>query len=172
MDIRDEGDRNPGAGNAYRTIGPKVGLIVGVVDIGKGAVAVLMAKALTGSAGAGMAAGAMAVVGHNWPIFLQLRGGRGAATTVGVFLALVPIPAIPLSLACLVLLPIIRSATLVLGLMMIPMPLLVWLTGSSSYLVVYSVALPVMVGIRHYLTSRNARRLKEEQAPGLALPQG
>ena len=171
-DIREEGDRNPGAGNVYRTIGPKVGLAVGAADIGKGAAAVLLARGLAGSTGAEMVAGVAAVVGHNWPIFLNLRGGRGAASTVGVIMALVPIPAIPLGLVSLVALPVLKSATLALGLFMVPMPLLAWLTGASYSLVAYSVGLPVIVGIRHYLTSRNLQRLEENQTEGQALPQG
>ena len=86
-DIRDQGDRNPGAANAYRTISPRIGLAVGAVDVAKGAVAVIVVRVATDSLGAGMAAGVLAVAGHNWPIFAQLRGGRGAATTVGVRLA-------------------------------------------------------------------------------------
>ena len=171
-DIREEGDRNPGAGNVFRTIGPKVGLAVAAADIGKGVVAVLFARLLTGSIGAGMAAGVVVVVGHNWSIFLQLRSGRGAASTVGVFLALAPIPAIPISLVCLALLPFLRSATRVIGLIMIPMPLLIWLTGASYSLVAYSVGLPIMVGIRHYYTARKLERLDEDQDGKKALPQG
>jgi glycerol-3-phosphate acyltransferase PlsY len=168
-DIREEGDRNPGAGNAYRIIGPKVGLAVGAIDVGKGAVAVLIARAVTDSVGAGMAAGVVAVAGHNWPIFAQLRGGRGAATTVGVLLVLVPIPAIPISLISFAFLPFVRNATLILGMIMVPMPLLVWLTGGSAPLVVYSVGLPMMAGARHYYTTRKAHRLQEDRAT-LALP--
>ena len=190
-DIREEGDRNPGAGNAYRVIGPKVGIAVGAADIGKAAIAVVVARVVTGSMGAEMAAGVAAVAGHNWSIFLQLRGGRGAASAVGVFIALVPIPAIPLALVSLLLLPIVRSATFVLGLLMIPMPFLVWITGhfttgvsydgilrvflrpGVSYdIVAYSVALPVMVGLRHYFGTRKLRSLKQDQAGGQPLPQG
>jgi len=171
-DIREEGDRNPGAGNAYRTIGPKAGIAVALVDVGKGAVAVLIARGLTGDTGVEMAAGVVAVVGHSWPIFLQLRGGRGAASTVGVFIALIPIPAIPLSLASLAFLPITKSVTIVLSLIMIPMPILAWLTGASYYLVAYSVGLPIIVGIRHYLTTRKLHRPEGGQAQGQALPQG
>ena len=176
-DIREEGDRNPGAANAYRSIGPKVGLAVGAADIGKGAVAVLVAKGLTANTGAEMLAGAVVVAGHNWPVFSQFRGGRGAASTVGVLIALIPMPAIPVSLVAVVTLPFSKSATRTLGLIMIPMPLLAWLTGASYGLVVYSVGLPMGVGIRHYLTSRNLSRLEDdqvgaEQAEGQALPHG
>ena len=170
-DIREEGDHNPGAGNTYRTIGPVAGVLVGVVDLGKGAVAVLLAKVITGSTEAAMVAGVAVVVGHSWPVFLRLRGGRGAASTVGVFIALVPIPGIPLSLLSLALLPIIRSATLALTLIMVPLPFLAWLTGASSSVVVYSVCLPVGVGIRHYLTSRKLRPPEQDQAGGQVLPQ-
>ncbi len=159
-DIREEGDRNPGAGNVYVSIGPRAGLMVGAVDIGKGVVAVLLAKFLIvgGGNGLAMAAGAAAVAGHTWPIFMKLRGGRGAATTVGVYCALFPIPALPISLACLALLPFVRSATLVLGLIMAPMPLLVWLSGYPVAITIYTIFLPMGVGVRHHLTSRNHGR--------------
>ena len=171
-DIREEGDRNPGAGNAYRTIGPRAGLAVGAADIAKGSVAVLLTRGLTGSTGAEMTAGAVAVMGHNWSIFTQLRGGRGAASTVGVFIALMPIPALPLCMACLAILPIVRSATIVLGLFLIPLPFLLLLTQAPYALVAYSVGLPAMVGIRHYFTSRKLRSRELDQAGEQALPQG
>ena len=170
-DIRQEGDRNPGAGNAYRTIGAKAGIAVAIADIAKGAVAVLLARGITGSLGAEMAAGVAVVVGHSWPIFLKLRGGRGAASLVGVYVALVPIPAIPLTLVLLLLLPVIKSATVTLSLIMIPMPFLVWLTKGSYSLVAYCIGLPIMVGVRHYLSTRNLSRQEEKSAEGRALTQ-
>ena len=171
-DIREEGDRNPGAGNTYRTIGPKAGVAVGAIDIGKGAIAVLLVKVLTDSTGTQMAAGVVAITGHNWSIFMKLRGGRGAASTVGVFIALVPIPAIPISLVSLALLPVVRSATIVIGMIMIATPFVALLTGVSHFIVAYCVGLPVMIGLRHYVTSRNLQRLEEKRAGDKALPQG
>ena len=171
-DIRAEGDQNLGAENAYRTLGPRVGLTVGAADIGKGAAAVLLAWGLTGSTGAEMTAGLAAVTGHNWSIFLHLTGGRGAATTVGIFLALIPVPAIPVSLAALALLPVLKSATLALSLILIPMPLLVWLTGESSSVVAYTIGLPIMLGIRHLYTSRKFQQRQRDQSGGEAVTQG
>lgn len=171
-DIREEGDRNAGAGNVYRMIGPKVGLLVGALDIAKGGIAVLVAKGLTGSVWAEMGTGVVVVAGHNWSIFQGLRGGRGAASTIGVFMALIPIPAIPLSLAGLAILPIARSATVAIALIMVPMALLAWLTGASYYVVAYSIGLPAAVGIRHHLTSKKLHRLEEQQPEGQALPEG
>ena len=171
-DIRQEGDRNPGAGNVYRVLGPKVGMLVAVVDVGKGALAVAVAKLVMGNMAGEMAAGALAVAGHNWPIFLQLRGGRGAASTVGVLFVMLPGVSIRLGIVALVLLPIFRSATVGISLIMIPLPFLALLTGASMPLVAYSVGLPVMAGIRHYFSSRALPRGEEGHAEGQALPQG
>ena len=168
-DIREEGDKNPGAGNAYRTIGPKTGIAVGTADIAKGAVAVLIARVLTGSVGVQMAAGVVVVVGHNWPVLLGLRGGRGAASAIGVLMALMPIPAIPVSLTSLALLPLVKNSTKAIGLFMIPMPVLALVSGVSYPLVIYSVGLPVMVGVRHYFSSRASRLEDEKQAGRSAL---
>ena len=53
QDIRQLGDRNVGAANVYRSVGPRAGLAVGIIDIAKGAVAVLLVKALVDSTGPG-----------------------------------------------------------------------------------------------------------------------
>ena len=95
QDIRTLGDRNVGAANAFRNLGARAGLTVGAVDIGKGAAAILLAKFAGGETALQMTAGLAAVVGHNWPFYLQFRGGRGAATTLGVFMGLLPCLAFP-----------------------------------------------------------------------------
>ena len=170
-DIREEGDHNAGAGNAYKMIGPRTGLAVGAADIAKGAVAVLVARILTDSVGAQMLSGVAVVVGHSWPAFSGLRGGRGAASAVGVFIALVPMPAIPVGLVSLASLPVLKSTTVAVGIIMVPMALLAWLTGASLAVVVYLVGLPMMVGARHYFSSRKSHRRIQDQAGGQALPQ-
>lgn len=153
-DIRQEGDHNPGAENAYRNIGREVGLAVGALDIGKGIVAVLIARLITGHDAGEMAAGALAVAGHSWPVFLQMRGGRGAATTVGVVMAIMPFAAIPVGFAALLIFLTGRGATVTLSSFMIPVPFVALFVGVDTPLVLYSVGLPVFVGVRHYLTSR------------------
>lgn len=170
-DIRQEGDHNPGAENAYRNIGHKTGLAVGALDIGKGIVAVLIARLITGHEAGEMAAGALAVAGHNWPVFLQMRGGRGAATTVGVLMAIMPFAAIPVSFAGLVVFLTGRGATVTLSSFMIPVPFVALFVGVDTQLVLYSVGLPVFVGIRHYLTSRRLLRGEAKQAERQMLPQ-
>jgi glycerol-3-phosphate acyltransferase PlsY len=171
-DIREVGDKNPGAANVYRTLGPRTGIAVGAADIGKGVVAVLAAKVVMGGTGAAMVAGVAAVAGHNWSMFLGFRGGRGAASGIGVFIGMIPMPALPLSLAALFLLPIVRSATIAIGIIFIPLPLLAWLTGASYSVVAFTVGLPLGVGVRHYFTSKKAPTELESQVEEKAMSQG
>ena len=155
QDIRQLGDGNAGATNVFRTVGSKAGIAVGIIDVGKGAVAVLLVRGIIDSTAAEMVAGVVVVAGHNWPVYLQLRGGRGAATAVGVLLAMLPAVAIPVSLSGLVVLYIIKSATKVLGLAFISIVFLaVWPFGYDYPHVAYSVGIPVLVGASHYLSLR------------------
>ena len=88
IDIRKVGVRNMGALNAYRVLGPFWGLVTFFIDAGKGAVAVALAQA-NGMGGQAIAVcGLMAVAGHNWPVFARFRGGKGAATGIGVVVAM------------------------------------------------------------------------------------
>ena len=90
IDIRTVGSRNVGALNVLHEVGPGAAIAVLVSDTLKGTLAVLMAIWILDSPWA-IACGAIGVVaGHNWPLFLWFRGGKGAATVLGVSLAVVP----------------------------------------------------------------------------------
>ncbi|MCR3923523.1 MAG: glycerol-3-phosphate acyltransferase, partial [Firmicutes bacterium] len=65
--------------------------IVLLLDVTKGLAAVLVARALTGNDAVQMFAGLTSVAGHNWPLFFKFRGGRGVATTIGVFIGIAPL---------------------------------------------------------------------------------
>ena len=149
-DIRRLGDKNAGAANVYHNLGHAIGIAVGVVDIGKGAAAVLLVQALTDGAAIQMAAGIAAVAGHNWPFFLHFRGGRGAATAAGVLMAVVPIAAIPMSLAAFVILLFARNSVVALSFTFIPMPILAWFLGANLTSVAYIILLPIIVGLSHF----------------------
>ncbi|CAM4216022.1 glycerol-3-phosphate 1-O-acyltransferase PlsY [Palleronia rufa] len=93
-DLRGIGSGNIGATNVLRTGNRLAALLTLVGDVGKGAVAVIVARLLMGEF-AGLLAGAAAFVGHCFPIYLRFRGGKGVATFLGTVLAL----AWPLGLA-------------------------------------------------------------------------
>lgn len=98
-DIYAVGSGNPGAMNTARNIGYGWGALVLLLDVAKGAAAVLLAQWLAGAAalpdGRGLAmevsAGVGAVAGHAWPAFTGFRGGKALATTLGASLALYPL---------------------------------------------------------------------------------
>ena len=85
-DIRAIGSGNIGATNVLRTGRKGLALATLICDSGKGAAAALGAAYLLG-AEAGMIAGFAGVVGHNFPVWLKFKGGKGVATTLGVLLA-------------------------------------------------------------------------------------
>ncbi len=90
-DPRTQGSGNAGATNALRTGGRGYGAAVLAFDLLKGAIAAWLVPAIfaVGSAAA-FACGAAAVIGHVYPVFFGFRGGKGAATLIGVLLVLVP----------------------------------------------------------------------------------
>ena len=89
-DIRKHGSGNTGATNVWRTFGPRLGLPTLLLDIAKGAVPALLGKYWLDNDTIAVLAGAAAVVGHTFPIFLGLGGGKGVATATGVTFAVAP----------------------------------------------------------------------------------
>ena len=91
VDLREVGSGNIGATNVGRALGKRTGLVVLLLDAGKGAVPALVARVLLGPDAPWTAAiGVAAVIGHCYPVWHRFRGGKGAATAAGVMLALVP----------------------------------------------------------------------------------
>jgi len=91
IDIRDYGSGNSGATNAVRVFGWKLGLITFFTDILKAVIAVLLVRALFNDPSitrlAGLYAGFGVIIGHNWPVVLNFKGGKGIASTLGLLLA-------------------------------------------------------------------------------------
>lgn len=91
IDIREHGSGNPGAANVYRVVGPAAGLATLACDAAKGFAPVFLAARWSPDAPwLGAACGGAAIVGHDWSPFLGFGGGKGVATTAGVFAALCP----------------------------------------------------------------------------------
>lgn len=90
-DIRVTGSGNVGGMNAFRNIGRVAGVLTGLFDAGKGALAVWLGLRYGAADWVPLAAAAAAVVGHNWMLFLGFRGGKGLGTTLGALLVLRPV---------------------------------------------------------------------------------
>jgi len=85
------GDGNMGAKNTFLTVGKLEGILVGAADIFKGALAVELVRYFNLAPWVAYLAGAMAVLGHDFSLFVGFRGGQGMATMVGVFWMIVPL---------------------------------------------------------------------------------
>ncbi len=126
-----------GGTNVSRALGKKYGAFVGFLDITKGAVAVLLARYFFGADPAIYAAlaGAFAIIGHNWSIFLGLRGGAGGATSAGALLALNPLAGVimvPLFIIVLVVVRYASVATMTIGLGSLVILTLFYLVGWNT----------------------------------------
>jgi len=96
VNLKETGVKNSGASNATIVLGKKFGALVAVIDIGKGAGAILLTRYFTESAGLPevfvalllFLTAAAAVIGHNFPFYMNFNGGKGTATIIGVLLAI------------------------------------------------------------------------------------
>jgi acyl phosphate:glycerol-3-phosphate acyltransferase len=94
IDVRQHGSGNLGATNVFRVLGTVPGIVTLVLDIFKGAAPVLLVKHFfPGMIGLAALAGVVAIVGHTTSPFVGFHGGKGVATSAGVFGALLPLPA-------------------------------------------------------------------------------
>ena len=156
IDIRNFGDGNVGAINAGRVLGRAAGVVVTIADMSKGAIAVLVAQAFA-SQPVVLLAGFAVVVGHNWPIYIRFKGGIGQSTTIGVFLALLPQAMGILLAASAIPLFVMRNRMLAGVIQFAPLWLVALLMGAPRVLVVYSIALPCLLGLRYLQTARHRR---------------
>jgi len=156
VDIRQVGGGNMGALNVAREIGPLAGLAVLIADVAKGAIAVLIARSLGLTLIWIFIAGFAAIIGHNWPIFLSFKGGKGAATAIGVLFALVP-KEFAISLAIIVIVLVITSnirLAVIIGLTVLP--IIIWQLNGSGMLIAYSLALFLFLIVRSLPGTREA----------------
>ena len=156
IDIRTVGTGNMGAANVMREIGTREGIFVCLIDIVKGAGAILIAQMLNIPELWVFGAGFTALVGHNFPVFTRFRGGRGSATCIGIFLVLAP-KATLVTLA-MVGIPFLTtrkfSATIFIGFVLaclgfVLLPLFIWLLEGSLMLACYVLAIDVFMLVRN-----------------------
>jgi len=159
------GDANVGAANTFRQIGTRAGIGVFFVDAGKGALAILIAQAASLPLVAVLLTGAATIVGHNWSVFIGFRGGRGESTAIGVLLTIITQPMLILAGPALATLLVKRNVIISSCVLFIPLPLVCWWLGIPGVLVIYSIALPCLIGITDFVKRRQMVMRQAETVP-------
>lgn len=141
-DVRNYGSGNAGTTNVLRVMGKNVAIPVFLLDALKGCLVVVIGRYVLNLNEVFLVLGGIAVVaGHNWPAFLQFRGGKGTATSLGVFLTYdweVAIIAIMIGLIVLAIWKMV-SLTSMVGMTMLPIFAL--LLGRTVTEVIFAVVL-------------------------------
>ena len=148
-DIRDYGSGNAGATNAIRVLGFKSGLVVFILDMLKGAGAVLAGKVIAGDLG--LVLGALGVVlGHNFPVLLGFRGGKGVAASGGIILAISPKAFLIIAVVFLLILATTRIVSLASILIGILIPFTLYYFQLPSQVVILGIILCALILLRHH----------------------
>jgi glycerol-3-phosphate acyltransferase PlsY len=165
IDIRTQGSNNSGASNVTRVMGWKYGVITAVVDILKAAMAVVVIEWIyPASAELAFIAGLFAVIGHIYPVFLDFRGGKGAACIGGFMLAFDWRISIILFIAIFtitLLTDYIALGTIAMGVIL---PMLIWIFGYSMPCLLMAVLTTIIVITKH---TENIRRIIKQEEVGL-----
>ncbi len=148
-DLRRIGSGNLGATNVLRSFGVTPGVIVALLDAGKGAASVWLADRVIGAGPAPAAAGLAAVVGHVYPVWIGFRGGKGVATACGVFAVLTPLAA--LAALTVFFLGVWGSRYVSVGsvLASATLPPVAYLTGRPASAVAAACAAALLIIVRH-----------------------
>ena len=148
-ELRRLGSGNLGAANVLRVRRTSIALTVLSLDIAKGCAAVLVASGVNAGAATTAAVGGGAILGHVYPVWLRFRGGKGVATTFGVFTLLSPLAAAGAAGVFGVAVVSTRYVSVGSMLAVASFPALVFVTNGDSAAMVAAVGAAVLVVFRH-----------------------
>ncbi len=169
VDIHKVGSGNPGTSNVLRTVGKVPAAMVLIGDTLKGVVGAAMGMVASGIPDPqvqwAFAAGLAAVIGHCYPVFHRLRGGRGVATGLGVLLFTVPLVGVVLLISWLILTKLTKVASVSsLVVVAATIPLAVW-QGVTGLALVWLASTVALVVWRHRANIGRMIRGDEQKVP-------
>ena len=166
QDIRTVGSGNIGATNVLRSEGKVLGATTFILDVCKGALAVLLASMIAGSVFPGVPqrnvealAALFAVLGHMFPVWLHFRGGKGVATGFGVFLVAAPLAALSAITVFAIVCAISRYVSLASILGAASFPVFAWFMVKGErpvFFIAVQAAVALLIIVKHH---PNIRRL-------------
>lgn len=148
-DLRHLGSGNLGAANVWRATGVTPGVLVALLDVAKGAAGVVVAQRLNGGMATPAAAGVAAVLGHIYPVWLGFRGGKGVATSCGVFAILTPVAVPPVLAIFFAAIWMTKYVSVGSVLASLALPPIVYAIGSPPPATAAAVFLAGLIAFRH-----------------------
>ena len=149
IDVRDYGSKNSGATNSYRVLGAKLGVVVLIMDVLKGFIPLYIASHFNLMYNDLVILGLIAILAHTFSCFISFKGGKGVATSLGVFLFLIPV----ITLILLAIFILVAYFTRYISLASITaaflLPIFTFFTHRDSYLFALSFIIGVFVIYRH-----------------------
>ena len=151
VDLREQGSGNTGATNVGRVLGKKWGIFVFVLDLGKGWIAVALAKSVGNLPETwSLTVGVFAVLGHVFSPWLGFRGGKGVATSAGILIGLAPWVALGVALIWFLAFQISRTVSVASLCAATAFPLFVfWLMPEQKVFQWISIGMTLLVWFRH-----------------------
>lgn len=149
IDVRDYGSKNSGATNSYKVLGAKLGIAVLIIDVLKGFIPLYIASKFNLKYNDLVILGLVAILAHTFSCFISFKGGKGVATSLGVFLFLAPV--ITLILLVIFILVVYFTKYISLGSITAAflLPIFTFFTHRDTYLFTLSVVIAIFVIYRH-----------------------
>ncbi|MBN2220576.1 MAG: glycerol-3-phosphate 1-O-acyltransferase PlsY [Vallitaleaceae bacterium] len=164
IDIREYGSGNSGTTNAIRVMGWRLGMLTFLGDFLKSLVAYFVVAAIFDNVVYGLYAGFGAILGHNWPVFLRFKGGKGIASTIGLIYAVDWRLGLLVSIEMFLVIYITKYVSLGSIIMAIIMPVGFFLFHSELPEFTYvGLVLMVMALVRHKANIQRLLRGKENK---------
>lgn len=149
IDVREHGSKNTGSTNAARVLGAKLGILTLILDISKGAIPTLIATMLLDSSISVILVGICAISGHSFSIFMKFKGGKAVATTVGVFIVLVPGAILLAAVIFFLVFGITRYVSLSSMIGAISLPIWIILFYKNIPLTIFGIIIAILIIVRH-----------------------
>ena len=157
IDIREHGSKNTGSTNAARVLGGKLGILTLILDVSKGAIPLILAMFLEkdllknsiNSNTILILIGIWSIIGHSFSIFLNFKGGKAVATTLGVFIVLVPKSILVAAIVFFIVFAIFRYVSLSSILSSVTLPIAIFLLEKNMAYTLFAILISILIILKH-----------------------
>mgnify|MGYP003584135644 FL=1 len=157
IDIREHGSKNTGSTNAARVLGGKLGILTLILDVSKGAIPLILAiflekdliKNSINSNTILILIGIWSIIGHSFSIFLNLKGGKAVATTLGVFIVLVPKSILVVAVVFFIVFYMFKYVSLSSILSSVTLPISIFLLEKNIAYTLFALLISILIILKH-----------------------